>query len=87
MDFIERVSKSMLGLKGLQIMVYCDRNRCGNLNDEEKEKCTFLEIGNKLLSEIDGNYIKEKYNIENGVEFGNKLHEERVRFIKSLDNN
>ena len=57
-DFIERVSKSMLGLKGLQIVVYCDRNRFGNLSDEEKEKCTFLEIGNKLLSEIDGNYIK-----------------------------
>lgn len=26
-DFIERVSKSVLGLEGLQIVVYCDRNR------------------------------------------------------------
>lgn len=56
----------------------------GRLSDEEKEKCTFLELGNKLLSKIDGNYIKEKYNIENGIEFGNKLHEERVKFIKML---
>jgi hypothetical protein len=60
-DFIERVSKSVLGLEGLQIVVYCDRNRFGSLSKDEKEKCTFLELGNKMLSEIDGKYIKEKY--------------------------
>lgn len=80
--FIERVSKSVLGLEGLQTVVYCDRNRSGNLTEEEKKKCTFLEIGNKVLNEINGDYIKEKYNIENGREFGNKLHEERVEYIK-----
>lgn len=83
-DFIERVSKSILGLEGLQIVVYCDRNRFGSLSNEEKEKCTFLELGNKLLSEIDGNYIKKKYNIESGIEFGNRIHEERVKFIRAL---
>jgi len=82
-DFIERVSKSVLGLEGLQIVVYCDRNRFGRLSDEEKEKCTFLEVGNKLLNEIDGQYIKKKYNIEAGLQFGNKLHEERVRWMKT----
>ena len=82
-SFIERVSKSSLGLEGLQIVVYCDRNRFGTLSNEEKEKCTFLEVGKKLLSEIDGNYIKEKYNIESGVEFGNRLHEERVMWMKN----
>jgi len=83
-SFIERVSKSMLGLKGLQIVVYCDRNRFGVLSGEEIKQCTFLEIGNKLLSEVNGEYIKQKYNIENGIEFGNKLHQERVRHIKKL---
>ena len=83
-DFIERVSKSALGLEGLQIVVYCDRNRFGSLSKEEKEKCTFLELGNKLLSKIDGKYVKEKYNIESGIEFGNRLHEERIKFIKKL---
>ena len=63
-DFIERVSKSALGLEGLQIVVYCDRKRFENLSEEEKEQCTFLEIGNKMLSEIDGEYIKQKYNIK-----------------------
>ena len=83
-DFIEKVSKSVLGLEGLQIVVYCDRNRFGSLSNEEKEKCTFLELGNRLLSEIDGDYIKKKYNVESGVEFGNILHQERVKFIKTL---
>ena len=83
-EFIERVSKSILGLEGLQIVVYCDRNRFGSLSDEEKKQCTFLDIGNKLLSEINGEYIKEKYNIQNGIEFGNKLHEERVKYLNKL---
>lgn len=83
-DFIERASKSVLGLEGLQIVVYCDRNRFGSLSKEEKEKCTFLELGNKLLSEIDGKYVKEKYNIESGIEFGNRLHQERVKYIKNM---
>ncbi len=81
-EFIERVSKSILGLEGLQIVVYCDRNRFKNLSKEEKKQCTFLELGKKMLSQIDGKYIKEKYNIKNGTEFGNKLHEERVKWIK-----
>lgn len=82
-SFIERVSKSSLRLEGLQIVVYCDRNRFGGLSDEEKKQCTFLDVGNKLLSEINGDYIKQKYNIENGIEFGKKLHEERVKYIKN----
>lgn len=83
-EFIERVSKSVLGLEGLQIVVYCDRNRFGTLSDEDKKQCTFLDIGNKLLNEINGEYIKEKYNIQNGIEFGNRLHEERVKYVKKL---
>lgn len=83
-EFIERVSKSILGLEGLQIIVYCDRNRFGTLSEEEKKQCSFLEIGNKILYEIDGEYIKQKYNIQNGREFGNRLHEERVRYLKKL---
>ena len=73
-SFIERVSKSMLGLEGLQIVVYCDRNRFGKLTKEEKEQCTFLDIGNRVLNEINGKYIKQKYNTESGIEFGKKLH-------------
>ena len=83
-SFIERLSKSMLGLEGLQIVVYCDRNRFGKLTKEEKEQCTFLDIGNRVLNEINGKYIKQKYNTESGIEFGKKLHEERVKYIKNV---
>ena len=82
-DFIERVSKSVLGLEGLQIVVYCDRNRRGELTKEEKERITFVNISNKMLNEIDGEYINRKYNIEEGIEFGIKLHEERVKWMKN----
>lgn len=82
--FIERVDKSILGLEGLQIVVYCDRNRFGKLDEKEKKQCTFVDIGKKLLSEINGEYIKKKYNIQRGIEFGNKLHEERVKWMKSI---
>ena len=81
-SFIERVGKSPLGLEGLQIVVYCDRIRSGKLTEEEKKQCTFLEVGNKILNKINGEYIKEKYNIKEGVEFGSKLHQERIKWIK-----
>ena len=40
-EFIERVSKSVLGLEGLQIVVYCDKNRFGILSEEEKNNVLF----------------------------------------------
>ena len=83
-SFIERVDKSILGLDGLQIVVYCDRNRFGELDEKEKQQCTFVDIGKKLLLEINGDYIKKKYNIQSGIELGNKLHEERVKWMKNI---
>ena len=35
-----------------------------------------------LINEIDGKFIKEKYDIEEGEQFGKKLHEERVNWMK-----
>ena len=82
-SFTERVSKSVLGLHGLQIVVYCDKNRIGTLSKEQKEKCTFEKIGQELLNKIDGEYIKEKYKNIQGKEFGEKLHQERVKWLKA----
>ena len=81
-SFIERVSKSTLGLEGLQTVVYCDRNRKGKLTKKEKEECTFLDIGNQVLSEIDGKYIKQNCGLESGIEFGKKMHQERVKYMR-----
>ena len=71
-EFIERVDKSILGLDGLQIIV----------NADNKDAIDFAKIGKKCLKEIDGQYIKQKYRIKEGIELGNILHEERVIWMK-----
>lgn len=71
-DFIERIDKSILGLDGLQIIV----------NADNKDAQNFEIIGKKCLEEINGEYIKQKYGINEGIEFGNKLHQERVNWLK-----
>ena len=42
----------------------------------------FLSKYAKRLTKIDGEYIKEKYKNIQGQEFGEKLHQERVRWMK-----
>ncbi len=84
-SFLERVSKSRLGLQGLQIIVYSDRARHGEENIENEEY-NFAKLGKKMLQEIDGEYIKKKYNIKPGKEFGEKLHEERIKWLKNQNN-
>lgn len=82
-SFIERVSKTTLGLDGLQKVVYADRNRNdGKIID--KKNYTFEKIGKQMLEEIDGDYIRTKYKIKPGIEFGNKLHQERVMWLKQV---
>ena len=35
-----------------------------------------------MLKSIDGEYIINKYGLKPGIEFGKKLHEERVKWMK-----
>lgn len=83
--FIEKIDKSTLGLKGLQTVVYCDRSR--NIENDKEEiknkEYNFYSIGTKMLKTIDGEYIINKYNLKPGIEFGKKLHEERVKWLKN----
>ena len=81
-SFLERVEKSKLGLDGIQKVVYSDRARHEEENIENQEY-NFVNLGKKMLQELDGKYIKEKYNIEPGKEFGQKLHEERIKWLKN----
>jgi len=74
-DFIERVSKSMLGLKGLQIVVNSDRMG-------REDAPNFAQIGKKMLKEIDGEYVIKKYNLKPGVELKEKLRQERIEWVK-----
>ena len=81
-EFIERVDKSLLGLDGLQVVVISDKTSGGRENNEDD--INFEEIGEKCLSEINGEYIEKKYKLKPGIEFGNKLHEERIKWMKEI---
>lgn len=76
--FIENVAKTELGLDGLEIVVECDRNCRG----DQKEKIEFAKIGKEMLKEIDGEYIKSKYRILPGLELKDKMHQERIEWMK-----
>lgn len=78
-EFIERVDKSLLGLDGLQIIVISDKTSGGR--KENMEDINFETVGKQCLTEINGEHIKNKYNLEPGIQFGNKLHEERVKWM------
>lgn len=84
-SFLEKIDKTNLGLKGLQIVVYCDRSRNINASKEEikDEQYDFYSIGRKMVKEIDGEYMMSKYGIKPGIELRKKLHEERVKWMKN----
>lgn len=78
LEFIEKVSKSKLGLNGMKIVVMCDKCRYGVFPDN----IDFDEIGKKCFKNIDGKYIMDKYNLTEGVELNEKMHIERIEWIK-----
>lgn len=80
-EFFERVDKSILGLKGLEIVVESDRNCRGT----EKERVEFADLGKKIINEIDGEYVMSKYkNMAPGLKLKAKIHEERISYLKCL---
>ncbi len=87
-DFIQEVSKTILGLEGLKIVVACDKargeiNLCQSLNS-----INFDKIGEKCLNSIDGKFILEKYaNTKEmqGTEFAKYLRLERINWLKNID--
>lgn len=81
-DFITRVSKSILGLDGMQIVVMCDKWR----EEEPPNDIKFHIIGNEILEKINGNYIKENYNVKNEKQIGELLRNKRIELIKSIEN-
>ena len=79
-DFIERVYKTKIGLEGLEIVVESDRNCRGNREDNIE----FAKIGNQIMNEINGDFIKEKFDISEGMKLKQKLHEQRVKYLKEI---
>lgn len=81
-DFITRVNKSMLGLDGMKIVVMCDRWR----EKEPPKDIKFDIIGNEILRKINGNYIKQNYDIKDEKQIGELLRNKRIELIKSIEN-
>lgn len=79
-EFIERVDKSYLGLEGLQIVVDCDK---GENPTMDKEQYDFETLGKKCLQEVNAKKVAKKYNLKEGIVLGNKLHEERIQWMKN----
>lgn len=76
-EFLERVSKTNLGLDGLQIVVNSDK-----LSTINQDKVIFSEIGKKCLQEINGKCIQEKYHIDSSKKVAELLHQERIKWMK-----
>ena len=76
-DFLERVNKSILGLEGLQTVVNADKN--------SKQGKDFSYLKNEILDKINGEYIKEKYGIKEGIELKEKIREEIIKKIKEIE--
>lgn len=77
-DFIEKVAKSKLGLDGMKVVVACDKWRNGKIPEDIK----FDLIGKQCIKEVNGDMIKQKYGIEQGKKLKEKLHEERIIWLK-----
>lgn len=78
-QFIERVSKTKLGLDGLQIVVIADK--CST-RDTSLENISFASIGAKCIKEINGQLIKNKCPNLEGEKFKEELHAQRVEWMK-----
>lgn len=78
-QFIERVYKTKLGIKGLQIVVIADKQ---SSRDTKLEDISFEEIGNRCMQEVTGEKVKEKYPNTIGEKFKERLHQERVEWMK-----
>lgn len=81
--FLERVDKSLLGLDGLQLVVYSDRCRLNSENVIDKQY-DFVALGKKMIKQVNGKLISDTYNLKPGIEFGKKLHQERIEWMKKV---
>lgn len=84
-ELIETIGKSMLGLEGLKIVVACDKSRYPSELQTTLNQIQFAKLGQECLSTISGKKISQKYPDLKGKAFGEKLHEERIKWIKSID--
>ena len=62
-----------------EIVVECDRNCRGNM----KDKIEFAKIGEEIMTRINGDLIREKFGVDEGLQMKEILHRERIKLIKT----
>lgn len=72
-DFLVKNSKTILGLKGLELIANCDKER--------EIKIEFADIGKRMLEEINGKTINND-NIDY-IKLNEKIRQQRISWIKS----
>ncbi len=84
-ELIENIDKSMLGLQGLKIVVACDKSRYQEDLQETFKQIKFATLAEQCLQQVTGDKIRKQYPNLIGKQFGEKLHQERINWIKSID--
>ncbi len=78
-DFITSVYKSQLGLEGMEIVVACDKKREG----EFPKDIYFAKMGRACLSQVTGDSVMKKYQLEPGEALKERIRQERIFWIKN----
>ena len=73
-DFLAKNSKTILGLKGLEIIANSDKKR--------EKRIEFADIGEKMLSAINGKTVK--FNGNDYIKLNEKIRQERIKFLKDF---
>lgn len=82
-SYIENVSKTRIGLEGMEIVVESDKNCRGY----DREIVRFAKLGRYLIKNVNGNIVKSKFNVDDGIKLKEKVHEQRVVLLKELYEN
>ena len=77
-EFIERLYKSKLGLKALEIIVDADKNCRGT----DSRIVKFADLGEHLMTSING----KELDMDDGLKIKQKLHQMRVLELKKMNN-
>ena len=77
-EFIERLYKSKLGLRALEIIVDADKNCRGT----DSRIVKFADLGEHLMTSING----KELDMDDGLKIKQKLHQMRVLELKKMNN-
>ena len=81
-DFLVRLNKSVLGLKGIEIIANADRSRIEEQSINEN-KIEFAELGERMIQEVDAKKYPKDMDFTILKE---KVREERIKWLEEKEN-